>query len=180
MTPRALPAPPPPSESTLTFLSGFLLLGGVPAGLEEGRGVFLLLRPDGFGAGVRVVLLIAAGGGWGTRGHRYVAWVLLATGASWGQRGCPPPSPVPFFLLFFSFFSPFTWNMAVGSFLVLLEGLALPSGSLLSPGGMDGEGDRGQGRRGEQRRQYMGRGRWPGAPSPLSLLGQRWGQDWSK
>lgn len=66
----------------------------------------------------------------GTRGHHHTAWVLLDEDAN-------PPHLIPFFLLFFSFFSPFTWNMDVGSFLVLLVDLALLSALLLSPGGPD-------------------------------------------
>lgn len=133
--------PHPPSHHrcrALTFLFAFLLLGGVPTSLEEGCRVFLLLGPDGFGAGVRIVLLIAAGGGWGgTRGTLSHGTGYCCFGVMpWGSgNGCHPPTcPIPFFLLFFSFFSPFTWNMDMDSFLVLLADLALPSGSLLSPG----------------------------------------------
>lgn len=46
----------------------------------------------------------------------------------------PPARPIPFFLLFFSFF---TWNTDIGSFLVLLADLALLSGSLLSSAGTE-------------------------------------------
>lgn len=62
-------------------------------------------------------------------------WVLLAQGDAIRQQDwLPPPTahPIPFFLLFFSFF---TWNTDIGSFLVLLADLALLSGSLLSSAG---------------------------------------------
>lgn len=62
-------------------------------------------------------------------------WVLLAQGDAIRQQDWlppPPARPIPFFLLFFSFF---TWNTDIGSFLVLLADLALLSGSLLSSAG---------------------------------------------
>lgn len=64
-------------------------------------------------------------------------WLLLAQGdAIWQQNWLPPPParPIPFFLFFFSFF---TWNTDIGSFLVLLADLALLSGSLLSSAGTE-------------------------------------------
>lgn len=64
-------------------------------------------------------------------------WVLSAQGDAIRQQDWlppPPAHPIPFFLLFFSFF---TWNTDIGSFLVLLADLALLSGSLLSSAGTE-------------------------------------------
>lgn len=128
-----------PSARLSPFFLVFFSLGGSPPVWKRDAGFFFFSDLMGLVLESELssssLLVVAGKGTQGTPSHSTRSCQLRVMPGAVGLAATPRAHPIPFFLLFFSFFSPFTWNMDIGSFLVLLADLALPSGSLLSPGG---------------------------------------------